>query len=42
MNVSEFVKVIIRNVVSFFTSDTYSKDGTFDDVIITSALHSNK
>jgi len=36
----EFVKVIIRNIVSFFYLG-YSKNGIFDDFIITSTLHSD-
>jgi len=36
----EFVEVIIWNIVSFFTSDTVKWH--FDDVIITSALLSDK
>jgi len=37
--VFELVEVIIRNIVSFF-HPRYSKNDIFDDVIITSTLHS--
>jgi len=37
----EFVEVIIRNIVIFFQLK-YSKNGIFDDVTITSALHSDR
>jgi len=36
----EFVEVIIRNIVILFQLK-YSKYGIFDDVTITSALHSD-
>jgi len=37
----EFVKVIIRNIVIFFHFE-YNKNGIFDEVIITSTLHSGQ
>jgi len=39
--VFEFVEVIIRNIVGLFHLG-YSKNGIFDDVIITSTLHCDK
>ena len=37
----EFVKVIIRNIISIFYIG-YNKNGIFDDIIITSTLRSDK
>jgi len=39
-HIFNFVKVINQNTISFFHL-WYNKNGFFDDIIITSALHSD-